>query len=129
MVDHPEWQQDFLAKMETLRSTRLSGTVTRATLRVFANTASNLGCNANIVSDNTWSESTINYNNATPVGSVLSSSGSFGAGVWINIDVTTYITGNGTFNLGMTTPSSTAISFASRESGTNSPQLTVEMSP
>src|SRR5215212_2214351 len=107
----------------------VSGTVTRATLRVFANTASSLGCNANIVSDNTWSESAINYNNAPPVGSVLGSSGSFGAGVWINIDVTASITGNGTYNLGLTTPSSTAISFASRESGTNSPQLIVERSP
>jgi hypothetical protein len=103
--------------------------VTRATLRVFANSASSLGCDANSVSDNTWSESTINYNNAPPVGNVLGSSGPFGAGVWINIDVTAYITGNGTYNLGLSTPSSTAISFASRESGTNAPQLTVEISP
>src|SRR6266508_2208520 len=107
----------------------LSGTVTRATLRVFANTASNLGCNANIVSDNTWSESTINYNNAPSIGSVLGSSGSFGAGVWISMDVTAYVTGNGTYNLGLTNPSSTAISFASRESGVNAPQLIIETSP
>src|SRR6266511_1110557 len=107
----------------------VSGTVTRATLRVFANTASSLGCNANIVSDNTWSESTINYNNAPSVGSVLGSSGSFGAGVWISMDVTAYVTGNGTYNLGLTTPSSTAISFASHEAGANAPQLIIETSP
>jgi len=107
----------------------LTGTVTRATLRVFANSASSLGCDANSVSNNTWTESTINYNNAPPIGSVLGSSGQFGAGVWINIDVTPYITGNGTYNLGLSTLSSTAISFASRESGANAPQLVIETSP
>jgi hypothetical protein len=106
----------------------LNGNVTRATLRVFANTASSAGCSANGVSNNTWTESTINYNNAPPVGGVLGSSGPFGAGVWINIDVTAYITGNGTYNLALTPLGSTAISFASRESS-NAPQLTVETTP
>jgi cell division septation protein DedD len=107
----------------------LSGKVTRATLRIFANSSSSLGCNANSVSDNTWTESTINYSNAPLVGGVIGSSTSFGAGVWITIDVTTYITGNGTYNLGLTTPSSTAISFASREAAANAPQLIVETGP
>jgi len=106
----------------------LSGKVTRATLRVFANTASSVGCSANGVSNNTWTESTLNYNNAPLVGSVLGSSGPFGAGVWINIDVTAYISGNGTYNLGLTPLGTTAISFASRESG-SAPQLVVETSP
>jgi hypothetical protein len=107
----------------------LSGTLTRATLRIFANSSSSLGCNANSVSDNTWSESTITYSNAPSVGGVISSSTPFGAGVWITLDVTAYITGNGTYNLGLTTPSSTAISFASREAGTNAPQLIIETVP
>jgi glucose/arabinose dehydrogenase/PKD repeat protein len=107
----------------------LSGSVTRVTLRVFANTASSAGCSANGVSDNTWAESTLNYNNAPPVGSALSSSGSFSAGVWISLDVTAYITGNGTYNLALTPLGTTAISFASRESGANAPQLIVETTP
>jgi hypothetical protein len=107
----------------------LSGNVTRATLRVFANTASSAGCSANSVANNTWSESTLNYNNAPPVGGALGSSGSFGAGVWINVDVTAYITGNGTYNLALTPLGTTAISFASREAGTNAPQLVIETSP
>jgi hypothetical protein len=106
----------------------LSGNVTRATLRVFANTASSAGCSANGVSNNTWTESAINYNNAPPVGSALGSSGPFGAGVWINIDVTAYVTGNGTYNLALTPLGSTAISFASRQSS-NAPQLVVETTP
>jgi hypothetical protein len=107
----------------------LSGTVTRATLRVFANSASSLGCTVSSVDDNTWGESTINYNNAPPLGSALGSSGSFGAGAWISIDVTAYLTGNGTYNLALTTPSSTAISLASSEAGVNAPQLIIETTP
>lgn len=107
----------------------LNGNVTRATLRIFANSASTLGCNANSLSDNTWTESTINYSNAPAVGSIIGSSTPFGAGVWITLDVTPYITGNGTYNLGLTTPSGTAISFASREAGVNAPQLIIETVP
>jgi hypothetical protein len=105
----------------------LTGAVTRATLRVFANSSSGGGTdNIQSVSDNTWGESTITYANAPAVGSVLGSSGSFGAGVWTNVDVTAYITGNGTYNLALSVPGATAISFASREAGANAPQLVVE---
>jgi hypothetical protein len=104
----------------------LSSPVTRATLRIFANSASSSGVTANAVSDNTWTEATLNYNNAPAVGAALGSSGAFGTGVWINIDVTAYITGNGTYNLALTTAGSTALSLASRETGANSPQLIIQ---
>jgi len=107
----------------------LSGNVTRATLRIFANSASTIGCNANSLSNNTWTESTINYSNAPSLGSAIGSSSPFGAGVWITLDVTAYITGNDTYNFGLTTPSGTAISFASREAGANAPQLIIETVP
>jgi hypothetical protein len=106
----------------------LSGTITQATLRVFANSASSLGCEASSVSDNAWLESTINYSNAPPFGGTLGSSGSFSAGVWIDIDITGYITSNGTYSLALTTPGSTAVSLASRESGATAPQLIIEAS-
>jgi len=107
----------------------LSGTITRATLRIFANTASTSGIVASSVSNNTWTESTINYENAPPIGSSLNSTGSFGAGVWITIDITDYITGNGTYNLALTTPGNTAVNFASREADLNAPQLIIEVAP
>ena len=71
-------------------------------------------------------ESRINYNIAPPFGSALGSTDAFVASVWISVDVTPYITGNGTYNLALTIPSSTAISFASRELGINAPQLILE---
>jgi hypothetical protein len=107
----------------------LNGTVTHATLRIFTNSASSSGVTASSVSNNTWTESTINYNNAPPMDSSLDSSGSFSAGEWISIDITAYITGNGTYNVALTTSGSTAVSLASRESGANAPQLIIETSP
>jgi hypothetical protein len=107
----------------------LNGTVTRATLRVFANSAASSGCVANIVSNNTWTETGLNYNNAPLMGGALGSSGSFGAGTWITMDVTAYITANGTYSIALTTPGSTAISLASREAGANAPQLIIETAP
>jgi hypothetical protein len=104
----------------------LTGPITSATLRVYANTASSQGYRVHGVNDNTWSESTLNYNNAPAAGSILGSSGAVSAGTWKTIDVTSYITGNGTFNFALTTTSNTAISLASRESGANAPQLIVE---
>jgi hypothetical protein len=107
----------------------LSGTVNRVTLRIFANSASSSSLVASGVSNNTWTETTINYNNAPLIGSSLGSSSPVTAGAWISIDITAYVTGNGTYNLALTTPGSTAISLASRESGANAPQLVIETRP
>ena len=107
----------------------LNGTVTKATLRIFANSASSSSLLASGVSDNTWTESTINYNNAPPLGSPLGTTGPVTAGAWISIDITAYITGDGTYNLAVNTPGGTAISLASRQSGANAPQLIIETTP
>jgi hypothetical protein len=107
----------------------LNGTVNRVTLRIFANSASSSSLVASGVSNNTWTETTINYNNAPPLGSAIGSSSPVTAGAWISIDITAYVTGNGAYNLALTTPGSTAISLASRESGVNAPQLIIETGP
>ena len=104
----------------------LNGTVRRATLRLFANNASTGGYEIRRVSNNTWGELTLTYSNSPAVGSVLDTSGSFNSGVWTTVDVTAYITGNGSYSLALTVPTSAAISFASREVGNNAPQLMVE---
>jgi hypothetical protein len=69
----------------------------------------------------------MNYTNAPPLGNSLASSGAVATGSWVSFDVTPYITGEGTFSLGITTPGSTAISLASRESGANAPQLVIDL--
>ena len=104
----------------------LVGTVTRVRLLIFANSSGSLGIKANAVADNTWGETTINYNNAPPMGSQLASSAGFSSGTWVTLDVTGYITADGTYSFGITDPSSTAISLASRESGANAEQLIID---
>ena len=99
--------------------------VTQALLKIYANSASTQGLVAKSVSDDNWGETTLNYNNAPAMGSTLASSGAVPAGKWITLDVTAYITGSGMFSIGVTTPGSTAISLAARESGTKAPQLVV----
>jgi hypothetical protein len=104
----------------------LSGTIRRVSLRVFTNSSSGTGYIVSSVSDNTWTEATINYNNAPRLGGAAGSSNGFSGGVWTTVDITSLVTGNGTINLALTTSSITAISVANRESGVNAPHLIVE---
>jgi hypothetical protein len=103
----------------------LSGTISQVRLMLFANNSDSQGIRAWAVSNNTWGELTTNYTNAPALGNQLATSGSFATGVWVSLDVTSYVTGNGTYSFGITNLSSTAISMASRESGANAPQLVI----
>jgi hypothetical protein len=104
----------------------ITGTVTRVRLLIFANSALNTGITANAVADNTWSETTLNFNNAPAMGSALVTSSSIATGTWVTLTVTGYITADGIYSFGITDPSATAISLASRESGANAPQLIID---
>ncbi|HXD09165.1 MAG TPA: DNRLRE domain-containing protein, partial [Anaerolineales bacterium] len=103
----------------------MGGAVTKATLRVFANSSSSAGYKVHKVSDLTWNENTITYNNAPPLGSVVGSMGAFAGGAWTSVDVTSLVTGNGTISLALAGINSTAVSLVSREGGANAPQLVV----
>ncbi len=106
----------------------LSGSVTRAILRVYANSALNTGIAAQRVASNTWSESTLDYDNAPAVGSVVASSSVISASTWVSLDVTSYVAGNGTYSIALTSTNPTALSLASRESA-NKPQLVLAVNP
>ena len=107
----------------------LSGTMRRATLRIFTNSSSSTGYEVRNVTDNSWDELTINYNNAPAVDGVSANSGSFGIGAWKTVDITPLITGDGMYSFALTTTNNTAFSLASRESGANAPQLIIETAP
>jgi hypothetical protein len=104
-------------------------TISRARLLVYANNSSSVGINAVAVADNSWGELTVNYNNAPPLGNVIASATSFSAGSWVTLDVTPYVTGEGTYSFGITTTSSTAMSFPTKESTTpaNAAQLILDL--
>jgi hypothetical protein len=103
------------------------GTVSRATLRVYANSSNSLGYDVHGVSDNTWTETGITYTTAPPVGSAVGSSGAISSGTWTTVDVTSLVTGSSTLSLALTSASTTATSFSSRE-GTYPPQLILDTS-
>jgi hypothetical protein len=96
-------------------------------LRIYANSSSSQGCHIYIVSNNSWGERSITYNNAPPPGNQIGSTGGFRSNKWIEVDVTALVTGNGTFSLMLVGINSTAVSLASRESGSHAPQLIVTM--
>jgi hypothetical protein len=101
--------------------------VTRAVLRVYANGSSTAGFDVRAVSDAGWDENTVTYNNMPAVGDLIASSGSHGGGTVVEVDVTGYITGDGTYSLAMTTGSTKAVSYPSDEAGANRPELIVEI--
>ena len=116
-------------RLPALQPVRLLGTtISKVLLRLYANNADSSGIRAWAVSDNTWGELTMNYTNAPALGTQIASSGPFAAVGWVSLDITSYITGDGTFSIGVTNLSSTAISVDSRESGVNAPQLVVTYS-
>ena len=94
-------------------------------LKIYANSSSTVGCKVFAVPSVGWGEKTITYNTAPPLGNQIGSIGAFKGSSWITIDVTPLVTGNGTFSLAITGLNATAVSLASRETGTFIPQLIV----
>ncbi|MDR3574197.1 MAG: DNRLRE domain-containing protein [Anaerolineaceae bacterium] len=105
------------------------GTVQSAKIRLYANSSNTTGYSVKSLFDNTWTENGITYNNAPAPGNLLGTSPAVVAGKWIEVDITSYINGDGTYNLVLDTTSSTNTSFGSRESGANAPQLVVTFAP
>jgi hypothetical protein len=106
----------------------LNGTITRATLRISANSSSTAGYDVSGVADNSWGETTITFNNRPVYSGVAGSSGAIEIG-WTSVDVTSLIGGQGTFSLALTSTDTNQLTYASRESGANAPQLVIETAP
>jgi parallel beta-helix repeat protein len=102
------------------------GNVTSAKLRIYANSASSTGHEVHGVADITWGETAINFTDAPAFGGSVGASGAFAAGGYVEVDVTSLISGNGTYSLALIGPGSTAVSYASRESATP-PELVVNV--
>lgn len=108
----------------------LTGTVTRATLRLHTRSSSKRGIEVRGVASSSWSETAINFANApAPSSTVTRTSGSFSSGEWLSLDVTPLVGGNGSVSFALTTRSSKVISLSSREYGASwSAELVVETS-
>ncbi len=112
--------------------TGLTGTVTGATLQVWADTAHSDGYDVFGVANTTWIESgagSITYANAPPLAATKTgSSGPVAAATLTGVDVTPLVTGNGLISFALTTPSTTALRMQSRENA-RPPQLLVTTAP
>ena len=104
----------------------INGTVTKATLRLYTTSSSATGYQVKRITDQTWEEGTITYANAPTLGSLIGSSGNFAAGNWTSVDVTSLITGNGIYDLALTTTSTVTLNFNSRDASQNQPQLIIQ---
>jgi parallel beta-helix repeat protein len=102
----------------------ITGTVTRAKLRIFANSSSSAGFEVHALSA-TFDETAVTHETAPEVGTLFGTSPAFTAGGYIEVDITSAIGGNGIFEFALTALGDTATSFGSRESA-NKPQLLIE---
>ncbi|GAA0207815.1 hypothetical protein GCM10010492_01750 [Saccharothrix mutabilis subsp. mutabilis] len=109
----------------------VSGTVTSAKLRLHTDNVSGAaspnGGTFRSMTNTTWSETGVTYANQPAIdGATLGSLGSVAQNAWYEVDVTSYVNGNGTFSIGVTSASSDGADYDSRESGsTTAPQLVV----
>jgi hypothetical protein len=102
--------------------------ITQARLLLYATNSIDQALDAHSVADNSWAEMTMTYDNAPAMGATVASVPTVANGTWSTWDVTSYITGEGTYSFGFTTLSSASVSFNSREAGANTPQLIVTLS-
>ncbi|RMI03315.1 MAG: DNRLRE domain-containing protein [Calditrichaeota bacterium] len=104
----------------------LGGSVQSATLRLHVQRGGGDGGTVYQVA-NSWSENSINYNNAPLIGGVeLGRPGSVVTGQYVDIDVTSAITGEGTYSFGIRGNSRQSVDYDSRES-TFPPELIIQV--
>ncbi len=105
----------------------LSGqTISSAKLRLYDVDPSSKGGDFYSVSDNTWQQGTVTWNNAPAANTtLLASLGSVQVGNWYEVNLTSLITGNGTYSLRVSSTSSDGADYSSKE-GTNPPQLVIQ---
>ncbi|WP_233153310.1 DNRLRE domain-containing protein, partial [Kineosporia sp. R_H_3] len=102
----------------------IASTVTSAKLRLFVTDASAVGGSV-FRTTGAWTETGLTWSTQPATsGAALSTAGRTTVGQWVELDVTSAVTANGTLDLGLTTSSTDSGIFSSRE-GANPPQLVV----
>lgn len=103
--------------------------IVNATLRLYNVNGSNIGGNLYGLLDNTWQEDDVTWDTAPLVGSnLIATLGSVSKDNWYEIDVTSFILGNGTFSFRMSTTDSDGADYVSKEGNKAlSPQLRISV--
>jgi hypothetical protein len=102
-------------------------TVTSAKLRLFCLDASPMGGAFHRVADASWGERTVTWQ-AAPVADAgtVATLGAVSANTWHEIDLTSFVTGDGSFSLRVTSSSANNAVFSSRETAA-APQLVLTL--
>jgi hypothetical protein len=99
--------------------------ISSAKLRLYNVDAASKGGDFYAVNDTAWQEETITWNNApAALTNLLASLGSVSANNWYEIDITSLVTGDGTYSLRISSTSSDGADYSSKE-GINPPQLVI----
>jgi len=101
-------------------------TVTNAKIRLYNTDAANAGGKFYHVSDDSWQEETVTWDTApTADPTSLASLGAVSINTWYEVDVTSLITGDGTYSLRIS-DSTGGADYSSKE-GANAPQLVLTL--
>jgi chitodextrinase len=100
--------------------------VVSAKLRVRSTNGSNRGGDFRAAATS-WSEGTVTWQSSPPAGALVTSVGSIVSGQYYDIDLTSLVTGDGSFGIRVDTPSGDGAGYASSESSTGAyrPRLLV----
>jgi hypothetical protein len=101
--------------------------ITNVKLRLYNVDYSPIGGDFYQVLDTSWQEETVTWNNAPAAETtLLASLGSVSPDTWYEVDLTSLITGDGTYSLRVTSTSTNGADYSSKE-GANPPQLIITL--
>lgn len=101
--------------------------IVSAKLRLYTLDGGDKGGDFYRVNNQTWQEGTVTWNNApTAETTRLATLGSVNKNRWYEVNVTSWITGDGTYSLRISTTAINGVDYSSRE-GANSPQLVITL--
>ena len=99
--------------------------VNRVLLHLYANSASLAGFQVKLVNNDTWTEQNLTYNNKPAVAGIIGTAGPHAQGVWVTVDITSYVQGDGLYSLAITSSSTQLTGYPSGESASNKPYLSL----
>ena len=102
-----------------------AGSIRSAKLRIYAYSGTVDGP-AVFTTNPAWTETAVNWNNRPPrTSATTDDKGAIATNSWVEYDVTSFVTSNGTYSFGLAGTSSDGVDFRSREAATERPELVV----
>jgi len=93
-----------------------SGTIQSVTLRLFCLDASDKGGDFYWVPENSWQENTVNWNSAPAADPTLRASlGAVSVNTWYEVDLSSLVTGDGTYSIRIASTSSNGADYSTKE--------------